>query len=163
MLNGDGDKAAVGVKIVVKGAVAEVQNENRDGDSLPIIEKAGGEPGVSLLEEAESAECSSTTPSSESQPSSISLTSDYKKKLFKCDVCSSTFTKSQSLENHMMIHTGLKPFKCETCPSAFRKRSQFDSHMIMHKGIKPFKCDVCLSTLRRFKNTFFHSTAATMG
>jgi len=41
---------------------------------------------------------------------------------FCCPACPRTYTRKATLNQHMNIHTGLKPYKCLTCGKGFRNR-----------------------------------------
>ena len=64
-------------------------------------------------------------------------------KPFKCDTCSSSFSRIGSLKTHKLIHSGLRPFKCDLCPSTFMRKNNLKFHKLIHSGVKAFKCDIC--------------------
>jgi len=43
-------------------------------------------------------------------------------KEFHCPICPRTYTRKATLNQHMNLHTGLKPYKCLTCGKGFRNR-----------------------------------------
>lgn len=45
-------------------------------------------------------------------------------KRYECKVCKKRYYQNGNLQEHMRIHTGVKPFKCEYCSVAFRTSSQ---------------------------------------
>ncbi|XP_028299478.1 zinc finger protein 271-like [Gouania willdenowi] len=64
-------------------------------------------------------------------------------KPFRCDLCSTCFTRKCNLYKHKRVHTGEKPHECDVCTKAFSQRFDLIRHMRVHTGEKPFKCDVC--------------------
>jgi len=49
-------------------------------------------------------------------------------KEFHCPICPRTYTRKATLNQHMNLHTGLKPYKCLTCGKGFRNRIIRNSH-----------------------------------
>jgi len=60
-----------------------------------------------------------------------------------CEVCTKTFTRSNHLKSHMLIHTAERPFSCKVCNKKFRRSFSLKSHMLIHTGESPFSCKVC--------------------
>ena len=53
-----------------------------------------------------------------------SATVQEKKKPFKCDICSYSFSEKRSLKKHIAsVHEGKKPFKCDLCEYSFSRRT----------------------------------------
>ena len=67
----------------------------------------------------------------------------------KCDECGRVFSMKDSLNRHMLIHTGDRRFKCEVCGKSFIQSYQLTDHMRTHTGDNPFVCTECQ---RRFAN-----------
>ncbi|XP_071507721.1 uncharacterized protein [Diadema antillarum] len=70
-------------------------------------------------------------------------------KPFRCKVCSSCFTRSSALNQHMRVHTGegskhsfKKREQCKVCGKSILKTGM-KIHMRVHMGEKPFQCKVC--------------------
>ena len=60
-----------------------------------------------------------------------------------CHVDPLGFTQKGDLNQHLRIHSGVKPFDCEQCHKSFTKRYHLLRHLRVHSGEKPFKCDQC--------------------
>lgn len=68
---------------------------------------------------------------------------DHKQKVYRCEICHSTFTKSTSLKAHLMKHTGERKYRCEHCSKTFFSSSSLKIHVRVHTGDRPFKCKDC--------------------
>lgn len=51
------------------------------------------------------------------------------KKNFKCSYCSKKFTRKNTLNRHLMIHSKEKPFKCKHCYRTFNRKFSLDNHV----------------------------------
>ncbi|KAI8908575.1 hypothetical protein EDD86DRAFT_208014 [Gorgonomyces haynaldii] len=57
-------------------------------------------------------------------------TSSYSKsKVFRCDMCTSTFSRNHDLKRHIRIHLGIRPYKCETCTKSFSRMDALHRHV----------------------------------
>lgn len=65
-----------------------------------------------------------------------------KGKPYACNICNKTFSKTNHLREHNLIHTGAKPFTCKVCGIAFRHKSNLKRHEMDH-GSQQFKCPIC--------------------
>ena len=103
---------------------------------------------------------------------SVELDFDTKTSTWKCDICQSSFARSDELNSHLDSHSDLKHFRCEICGTRFTKklvigwmegretpwrqgcvkiekrdsicRHNLTYHMkTVHEGRRQFKCDVC--------------------
>ncbi|KAJ4445086.1 hypothetical protein ANN_06885 [Periplaneta americana] len=77
---------------------------------------------------------------------SLGYHTDTDEKKFRCDVCEECFLESESLDNHMRVHTGEKNFKCDICGKYFSHSGYLTTHKRQHTGERPFKCSECGKT-----------------
>ena len=64
----------------------------------------------------------------------VKLTDDGSK--FECKVCSHTFTRIESVHQHMAIHDETLAIKCDLCDEKFAWKSTLRKHkMTVHEGI----------------------------
>jgi uncharacterized C2H2 Zn-finger protein len=85
-----------------------------------------------------------------------SATTKVKPKNF-CEMCKKTFSSSQYLEQHKIIHRGEKPHVCPDCPAAFADRTSLRNHARGHSGDRPFRCPHCPDkAFRRSDNLKYH-------
>lgn len=64
-------------------------------------------------------------------------------RLFKCNICHSSFKTKTCLRSHCSLHENVKPFECKDCGKMFRLKKQLNSHRVIHSGAYPYKCEVC--------------------
>ncbi|KAL5021411.1 hypothetical protein ScPMuIL_000566, partial [Solemya velum] len=64
-------------------------------------------------------------------------------KPYKCDLCEAAFAAKQVLNNHKMMHTGVKTFTCDLCEAAFTNKGHLNNHKMIHTGEKPYECELC--------------------
>lgn len=90
-------------------------------------------------------------------------------KIYKCDVCTMTFSQVEQVDDHKKTHPTDKPYECNVCKKAcktqanltrhkqthdsyfecdvckrgFRVLSRLKKHEKIHTGLKPYECDVC--------------------
>ncbi|XP_067013767.2 zinc finger protein 22 isoform X3 [Anabrus simplex] len=67
---------------------------------------------------------------------------------FQCSVCRRYFTPNCGINEHHLMHSGLKAHSCAECGKSFRHRSELRTHRLVHSGEKKYVCSVCGS---RFK------------
>ncbi|XP_017781219.1 PREDICTED: zinc finger protein 568-like [Nicrophorus vespilloides] len=60
----------------------------------------------------------------------------------KCDVCSMSFRRKDSLINHSAIHSMVN-LKCVICNTAFQNAQEVKDHITTHLAGLPFPCDKC--------------------
>ncbi|RDD39112.1 Zinc finger and SCAN domain-containing protein 22 [Trichoplax sp. H2] len=62
---------------------------------------------------------------------------------FCCSHCNKRFAQSSHLQQHLRVHTGVRPFKCRFCSKSFAQSTHLQQHIKMHTGDKPFRCNFC--------------------
>jgi len=87
-------------------------------------------------------ETSDKVPSSKSGELSPKSSEDGEK-VYQCQFCNKSFTRSWNFQRHVLIHTGRKPHKCDKCPKAFVLAAHLKIHNRIHTGEKPYKCNIC--------------------
>ena len=58
----------------------------------------------------------------------------------QCSKCSLKFFKKENLDEHLLIHEGIKPKHCKICQKKFTTNYHLNTHMRTHSGQKPFSC-----------------------
>ena len=68
-------------------------------------------------------------------------------KVYKCKICSSTFSRSGELKRHVIgVHEGKKPYKCKICNTKFLVNSVRKKHVLAihkRKDYAVLKCSIC--------------------
>lgn len=62
---------------------------------------------------------------------------------FKCPDCDKSFYTNGMLQNHLVIHSGVREFKCELCGRDFARKKTLQTHMRTHRDDAKFVCQVC--------------------
>ncbi|XP_051030143.1 zinc finger protein 473 [Phodopus roborovskii] len=68
---------------------------------------------------------------------------------FKCNKCKRTFSQSDQLLRHQLVHSGEKPFKCDHCDRAFKQSNHLIQHQRVHTVKRHFECRECGKTFRQ--------------
>jgi len=84
------------------------------------------------------------------------LCHDEKNKIFKCELCSSSFVKKWMLVRHMKKHQD-KKFICEVCNLQTERAHDLRKHLMTHEKIKPFSCEHCGKKFSRKQNMLRHA------
>ncbi|XP_078311845.1 uncharacterized protein LOC144618846 isoform X2 [Crassostrea virginica] len=68
-------------------------------------------------------------------------------RLYKCDLCSASFSRVGNYTRHRMIHTVNTQdnyrYKCTECGRLFLQRCDMKRHMLIHTKQEPHRCTVC--------------------
>jgi len=70
-------------------------------------------------------------------------------KIHRCTVCRRTFSRSDMLERHARLHTGVRPYACRLCTQVFSRSDHLTTHLRTHTGEKPYACPRCAYTASR--------------
>ncbi|XP_072854240.2 uncharacterized protein LOC110077044 [Pogona vitticeps] len=70
-------------------------------------------------------------------------------KSYLCPICNKSFSKSNLLSKHKVIHRQDKPYKCKECGMAFVQLARLKRHHQTHTGERPFHCEDCGNTFTR--------------
>ena len=70
-------------------------------------------------------------------------------KVHRCAVCRRTFARSDMLERHARLHTGVRPYACRLCTQVFSRSDHLTTHLRTHTGEKPYACPRCAYTASR--------------
>lgn len=74
----------------------------------------------------------------------------------ECQYCRKTFSRSDCLTRHMLLHTGERPYTCEICRKTFTQSGHMRQHMRTHSEIKSFKCTLCDYCTNRYLHLKSH-------
>lgn len=80
------------------------------------------------------------------------------KRLYLCGHCSRAFTKKETRDRHLSVHTSNRSYLCN-CGTGFKDRSNFQRHLRTHKGEKPFRCQLCPMAFARKEHLTVHILA----
>jgi uncharacterized Zn-finger protein len=67
----------------------------------------------------------------------------HKPKTHKCSFCRACFRERRFLEQHEILHAGIKPYPCRYCGKGFGSSKNQRVHERIHTGYKPHKCELC--------------------
>ncbi len=81
-------------------------------------------------------------------------------KNYKCELCDSKFTHSQSLARHKLIHKKIKPHECdhEACDAKFTDPANLSRHKLIHTNERNYICEVegCTAKFSRSYHLIIH-------
>ncbi|XP_078485488.1 zinc finger protein Ci-ZF(C2H2)-42 [Ciona intestinalis] len=63
--------------------------------------------------------------------------------------CDKKFSRTDELNRHVRIHTGVKPFTCPECQRRFSRSDHLRTHTRTHTGEKPYNCKICSKRFAR--------------
>ncbi len=81
--------------------------------------------------------------------------SDLEKK-YPCEMCGKRFSRKSCLNEHMLIHNGIRKYQCPLCAMSFTKNYNLQAHMGTHSNARPFKCGLCEADFKRNDNLKQH-------
>jgi len=87
------------------------------------------------------------------------------KKQFICtyESCKRKFNRSDELNRHLRVHSGIKPYTCEFCFKKFARSDHLKTHRRTHTGERPFECEICLKKFARSDEKSRHVKTHTRG
>lgn len=62
---------------------------------------------------------------------------------FSCELCSKRFSRSDMLNRHLRLHSGIRPYRCTMCTTQFSRSDHLSTHLRTHTGEKPYTCPHC--------------------
>lgn len=72
------------------------------------------------------------------------MKSHHKIQQYVCNQCPRRFTQVTSLNQHLLLHSGLTGLVCPQCPEkTFKQQTQLQQHMKTHGLNFPFECNKC--------------------
>lgn len=62
----------------------------------------------------------------------------------KCHLCDATFASRYTLNAHVKRHAITEPlFSCQYCGKGSKSKANLDQHIRIHTGVRPYSCNVC--------------------
>lgn len=60
--------------------------------------------------------------------------------IYKCNLCSNSYTRNTTLVEHRRTHSNERPFQCSFCAAAFGRRKEMKRHEASHTNEKKHVC-----------------------
>uniref|UniRef100_A0A1B0CX91 Putative c2h2-type zn-finger protein n=1 Tax=Lutzomyia longipalpis TaxID=7200 RepID=A0A1B0CX91_LUTLO len=79
-----------------------------------------------------------------------------KEKIYKCNLCQMSFSKTYAMARHMNLHKEEKKFCCNICGRGFDDAAKLDHHMKIHTDDRNIKCDICGKSYQSVRNLRRH-------
>lgn len=77
-------------------------------------------------------------------------------RLFQCPTCGVLFTRIQNLNQHMLIHSGIKPFQCDCYGKKFTRAYLLKMHRLKQECKCCFRCHIYIATFISFRKYKHH-------
>ncbi|KAK5640574.1 hypothetical protein RI129_011385 [Pyrocoelia pectoralis] len=78
-------------------------------------------------------------------------------KAWKCETCGKKYSSRNLLDEHMNVHTGVRPYICATCGKDFASKYTFKAHEKTHEvRPRPFQCQHCNKSFLSHQNLAQH-------
>ncbi|XP_071109035.1 uncharacterized protein [Haliotis cracherodii] len=105
-------------------------------------------PGPGNQEQSQQSQDNSSEPS----------TTTNREKTFICPTCLKGFRSKQQLNQHSLVHSGIRKYECSYCDKAFKQLSHLQQHQRIHTGEKPYRCnqDGCDRAFAQLSNLQHH-------
>ncbi|XP_055373055.1 zinc finger protein ZFP2-like isoform X2 [Condylostylus longicornis] len=76
----------------------------------------------------------------------------------QCSICKKKFLSKKLLDEHLNVHSGIRPFKCYVCGKNFTAKYALNSHMKIHaERERPYSCNKCNKSFFTAANLVQHS------
>ncbi|CAF1075505.1 unnamed protein product [Adineta ricciae] len=62
---------------------------------------------------------------------------------YSCKICLKRFSRSDMLNRHLRLHSGIRPYRCAMCNTHFSRSDHLSTHLRTHTGEKPYTCPEC--------------------
>ena len=62
----------------------------------------------------------------------------------KCHICDAAFASRYTLNAHIKRHAITEPlFSCPYCGKGSKSKANLEQHIRIHTGVRPYSCNVC--------------------
>ena len=83
-------------------------------------------------------------------------------KPYKCDHCNLAFSSNEKLKVHKDKVSGLA-YVCQFCGKEFFTKPNLNQHEMIHKGVKPHKCKICEASFTSSTSLKYHTRTVHTG